>query len=932
MAIRGNNNLDKTSAAPVLAGFRYQLLQTLVALMSLRFDETLVLEVSEDFSVLSAEASTDFQVKHSQAASGPTPHSLQSSDVIKLLTRFWTSAQSPEGAQRRLVFLARGGAALEREFKFPDKISGLKYWAAAATDADPAPIRAALAETHKDTLLGEWLRTNPSDEEFRARLLTRVSWQLDLKPAESLVAQLQQQASSFYFDRKLPVSAAKQAIDSLLALAIEVASRPDIDGRKLSVIDLHTTLETAAGTNLVAQQMHGVPALTPVTSSHDIFIAEADVASIASHRAATVTDCLTKVAGLPLAWVHGAHGVGKSILARLMAHRTGGRWIALDLWPVRNDPTGALGAWRETLRAFDQGIRPKGIIIDDFGADSATALKPLLTALTQTMQAWGGRVIVTSHHAPSPAHMLEFSSSASGIIQAPYFSENDIADLVRVAPAPDETMVKSWIAMISLTTGGGQPLLVAAKVASLRARDWPAEALLEDFGTPSEAIRLTKEEQRRKLVTELNQLDQARSLEAGQLLRRIACIFDRVDEKLAMGLVKAAPALPNGGDALAVLRGSWLESLPKGDFRVSPLIADITTDVPAEQAKEWRRFAAEYWLGQMTLDQRTLPLCFWNAFTGEHDWVLLKICEIILSMEREKRRGVAPILSPLTAFSTDKRLYAPHELIGVHLRLLQFDIADALGEKETAGKAAARLFIELDQLENDDARVLLTMLAVPKVLMAPDASISPHLRLECALRARSNLARARVLFEGQVPAADALLPPWFKPEWDFADFLFSMILPHLQDSQAELEAFEALSILEEGVRNRFIDSMSSTYGMSVFANAGWANEQVSNQASIETLSRYVKISEIVSSWNRPDIEIELVCARAVVLDEILSDAEAAIALLDASVDKYGAVVPLIRQQAKTVFRVGRPAEAAELMVRIEDTVGADSPLDRTLIA
>jgi hypothetical protein len=39
--------------------------------------------------------------------------------------------------------------------------------------------------------------------------------------------------------------------------------------------------------------------------------------------------------------------------------------------------------------------------------------------------------------------------------------------------------------------------------------------------------------------------------------------------------------LRNAGDAIAVLNGVWLEILPHDDVRVSPLIADIASDVPA---------------------------------------------------------------------------------------------------------------------------------------------------------------------------------------------------------------------------------------------------------------------------------------------------------------------------------------------------------------
>jgi hypothetical protein len=90
------------------------LLQSVSALIALRENEELLLEVSEDFTIVARDGVTDVQVKNSQAARGPRPFSLQSREVASVLQRYWQA--SNEGTlDRRLVFLARGGAAVERD-------------------------------------------------------------------------------------------------------------------------------------------------------------------------------------------------------------------------------------------------------------------------------------------------------------------------------------------------------------------------------------------------------------------------------------------------------------------------------------------------------------------------------------------------------------------------------------------------------------------------------------------------------------------------------------------------------------------------------------------------------------------------------------------------------------------------------------------------
>ncbi|MEX1155161.1 hypothetical protein, partial [Parvibaculum sp.] len=104
---------ESTNAAHVLAGFRYQLLQSIAALITLGENETLHLEVSEDFSITAPGRATDHQVKNSQAVAGPPSYSLQSGLVRDCLARFW-EVSSDGSVERRLVFMARGGAAVER--------------------------------------------------------------------------------------------------------------------------------------------------------------------------------------------------------------------------------------------------------------------------------------------------------------------------------------------------------------------------------------------------------------------------------------------------------------------------------------------------------------------------------------------------------------------------------------------------------------------------------------------------------------------------------------------------------------------------------------------------------------------------------------------------------------------------------------------------
>jgi hypothetical protein len=66
---------------------------------------------------------------------------LQSPEIRAVLSRFWKEGDEATRLKRRLVFLARGGAATERDYPFPNGRPGLAYWTAAAIDENTAPLR-----------------------------------------------------------------------------------------------------------------------------------------------------------------------------------------------------------------------------------------------------------------------------------------------------------------------------------------------------------------------------------------------------------------------------------------------------------------------------------------------------------------------------------------------------------------------------------------------------------------------------------------------------------------------------------------------------------------------------------------------------------------------------------------------------------------------
>lgn len=912
---------DPRQAAHVIAGFRYQILHSILALLDLGGEETLLLEISEDYTVTSATTETDYQVKGSQAAAGPPSYSLQSRDVRDAIVRFWEAAQAQP--VRRLVFLARGGVARERDLEFPGNVAGLGYWSVAAIDGDTTPMRTALSKILHGSPIADWLDTLPSDVEFRSRLLRRIDWQLNAKPSDDLLRDTLDRVRSMYSSANLPVVAAEQAVNGLIALVFEAASHPNPAYRKLTRQNLDDTIQSSAGAALVAARMAGVPD----NIGNELFLSEVSSFERSARRDELVDSLVEQSVGRSVLWLQGAHEVGKSYLARLVALKLGGKWLALDLWPLKDNPAAALAAWRTAAQsAARAGVQ--GLIIDDLVGAAASSLAGRVVALEAELRSRGARMIVTSHQPPSASHTIEFGEKMV-VVPAPYFSEEDIRELVELPDPPQPDMVLPWAKLIKLTTSG-HPLLAAARAAGLRARGWPKEAIREDVTTVSEATQLTRDEARRELLNNLGELGESRSLSASQLLRRIAAVYDRVDDGVIGRLLAADPAVVNGRDVLAVLKGSWLEALPNGDMRVSPLLKDIASDVSEKDLKLWRRIAAEHWLSQGTLDERTLPLCFWNAFFGEHDWVLIKISELMQTMGREKLKSAAAILSPLTVLSVDNHIYSGEPVAAVFVRVLQFVVADALDDADAAAGAGRRLQIELDAL-GSMARSVISVTTAMQVLMA-ESPLPAKVHIDFALRLREAMPVFIGLSDGESVIGPAALPPALLASGkDISDFFFTRLVEKIKSTEQEIEMIEALDGIEALSRDRFLEAAAIVFDdLSVVLHSGWAADQVGGRDMEKALSGYGRIQAIVERWDRPDIVTLIVISRSVILDENLEKQAEALQLIDDRLQQIGPSFPLLRRRARLLDRMGRTSEALSLYRLIEAEIRDLSPFDRCL--
>lgn len=911
---------DPHQAHHVLRAFRYQLLQSVQAWLDLRENEELLLEVSEDFTRISQEGPEDVQVKHSATPAGPRPVSLRSPGIGDAIKRYWKRSNAGQDPLPRLTFLATSGAAKEQGLSFPSDTPGLAYWPRVAVEGNTAPLRSALIGIFKGTPLADWLNADPTDDELRARLLQRVKFVLDAASDDSLEQFIKDQIAAIYIKKNHYAETANQCVPMLLYRVFSAASNPNESERRVGVVDLHRAIEDSIP-KMGASSFNPAPQRLPESG---YTVAPVRVREYLIDRRATVDAIRAQTSVAPLIWVQGANGVGKTTLAGLISRARGGSWLLCDFRPYSGEANArsVLPAWHELMSTLVSGPLPVGVILDDISARGFDLLKNRIAGLTDAFGTRGAQIIVTSNHTPSPAVLEELGTQQNALVDAPYFSIEEVRQLVAQHPAPPPERIGGWARLIWVTATGGHPVLTVAKIASLRARGWPENALIEDFGPePSKAIQVTRQEARQQLLAELP------SQETRQLLERACSVFASFEDGLIANLCNAEPKIPYAGDSLAVLKGSWIEPAPEGGWRISPLLADIGRDAPPDLARRWRLIAAEYWLQKKTLDARTLPLCFWNAFWGRHAGVLAKLSYAIQTLPQDGLRAAAGMLSPMAAFRTDVSLFPEDAMIAASLRLLQISVADAVEDQKVATDTAIALLRDIDATPSVDFQHLMISVAAWRVLLTEHVRIAPAVQLTYLSRLRISSAHVDEMSgEG---GRDILAE--LGPGVEMPGVLFARTLGRIQTSSELEEMINALDKLDPEERSRLLKMANTVLpGDNLFVHNAWAREQLADQDLRPSLACYERMSQIVSTWELADIETEFAIAQSVILDEGLNDKARALAIIDAAIKRFGKRPALIRQKSKVFGHQGNAEAAAALIISIEPQLDQLAPFDRAL--
>ena len=891
-------------------------METATAWLTLPEGARLLIEIFEDFDIEAQDGTTQLtQVKHSVSDRTLT---LASKAAREAVENYWTTSRAGEVPNVSLIVHTNMPIGSEQGAALPDNATGIEYWRSVQVGADLAPLKALLLSKLPDSDLKTWLASDPPDASVRSRLIDRVFWKTSQPSGPTQNALLIELVAGRLAALELPVGLAPRIAGAIVERIGEVASETDPSLRRLTVKDLHAFLYEACRPGQPGHESGWSRA------SWTVPVAEIDLPAFHTARYTLVGKLSQTLSETGALWLHGASGTGKSTLAQLVARAGGQNWLTIELRGQRTSN----GVLLRLDRAYTDVVlcgSVGGIILDDLDADIAAQHAARLGRFIDWIRQRGGGVVITSARPLSPAALQSAHLTPSSLKEAPYLTQEETTELVSQTNAPAE-LVEAWGLFIHLSTIGGHPQLVAAKVASLEHRAWPKSALTEDMsGPPSEAVELTRAEARRRLLKDAT--DQGRTL-----LKRLGCIMLRFDRSSAIAVAALDPRIEDASENLDLLTGPWIEKAPTapGFFRLSPLLTGLQQDLGEDVVEQIQTGYLISSIERGPIPYEALDSVFWTAFVAKQGWFFSKFFESSLSFDEKKSKAIAAKLSGLVYLTTDRPLLPDDPGTSHILRILQIDVAALNGEKTLFQPIAIATMREALEVPHEELRDTFSLMALMKILLAQGTKLDWGLRLTYIDHFELLAARHPDLVNRQESPAIEDMRTEFGEAADLGGFMVNVGVAAIEDP-AELKAlFEALETLEAESRARRLSQLKAFhkgYGLSI--QSAWARAWSANKLDAEAaIADYNDMAALAARWSDNDLTAECIVAQSVIWDEMLSNRPTAILVIDAALEAIPDHPELLRQKAKVLGRDHQYDEARAILEQIRERTDERSAIER----
>jgi tetratricopeptide (TPR) repeat protein len=910
-------------ATDALGGYVYQLDHTVMTWLTLGDDEALHIEFAEDIA-----KSSDGKLNLTQVKKVAANITLRSDGVAKLITSVWKFQKANSDRKVTGALLTTSGIGKERRTFFPGKLPGLVYWRTAARPgADVEPIRTALLSLDLPGDLKAFIKSATAGD-LRTRVIRPIHWLPKSAGQDELRQEIEEKLVLLGSRMGVPAAASKDARHFLVGALLESVAKP-AEQRYVTKATLLEIFQKKTFITLPPNILEGLQIGAPGAPLTPVEAIARDVARIplpkrAALRTKEVARLQIHLVSSGVLWFHGSSGLGKSILAVLLARSQSVEWRVADLRElsapaIHSILVGIAGTFRQT------GAR--GLVLDDIPADADNSIVSAMGQVARAVADADGLLVITCTKPPHPTLSGRLGLDDDAIIRVPYLTQEDVANMVRAAGGDPQ----KWARTIYAFAGSGHPQLVDARVAGLEQRGWDEKELLADFVPLADTPNDLEEERRAVRSRLLGELQP----NAIALLLRLSLLQGNFDRPMALVTADTPTAVPQAGLIFDFLVGPWIEQLGPERYRLSPLLKDSgVAGIAPPLQRSIKTNVMNYLIEQRPFPADQLLQVFLIAFQQDDraglTWFGHAIVSASANPERSRFKRLAQEVSvfALVDRGDDKPLIPDDIPLSTLLRFAQLRVAVATDDMKQAAKLVDRALAENNYADAGrhqllDAMIFATVMLEPRIPVGPKRWLPMLLDLVATPALRSVFTQAQPL-----PAASPFsgLPPTATHD----EMMFIARACALKSIDELAELIDALEQQPQAVRDRYLGAAARTNpSLHLIVAASWLTEaKRSGLDAKAAAATYHTLSQTKSAKDNPDLAVELLCAEAIMLDEYGDDKDGALEVLRVAQEAYPNNYRLNRQRQRVFYRHREYAEALAEFEKFQDRLPKELAVDR----
>ena len=894
---KGNSNREAVSS---LSGYIYQIYQSAYAWLQLDHEEFLFLEVAEDYVTVAQNALNAVQVKE-------TKHrvTINSDDIIASIESFVELQEQNPNLQVYLRHLTTSIITKEKSPK--DRIGdtpSLDMWQKLKKSGDTQPFKQILLASKVSDTVKEYIK-KLDDSEFREKLLKKMSFDCGAPDSNFLLRLIRSRLSKLIEEKGGYGKQVDQCLDRIIFYILNKAAQQGsrvLDKHDLDkIIDEYAKIQVSRAQfdrqgELINQalQANSDGSLPVATSKLLSSINDTPFPKAITYRE-NYKDDIQNILNLHgMVWLSGTSGIGKTFLARLVAHSVVGKWAGINLRGMKLEQVvDVLSRAASSIEELDIS----GLIIDDLECVWDFSATNALLYLKAACDYQDLLLIVTSTRNISPdfLHSANVPSSIQKKIEG--FSENDISDLLKSINVDSEM----WSRYLHLSSGAGHPQLVAALIQYMSSQNWDKNELvtLDSLLKGNDLTDQVKLQTRQKLFQSMPEKHRS-------FLERISLKVGKFTRDLALDIGKLEPILDNVGFTLDDLVGSWVDQHEKDKFSLSPLLSNLAdSTLTSTDKKNFSYQIADLLLKDNIIEPTETDSILCAAWAGENDFVIFQICTAILRCTQDELELIAPHASMLSLASTDIPIYEKSPEINQVCRGVQL-LLNCYKEYglDRYDEILQSFRVEGKQVNNNESRLLMDYTIYAKLLLS-----------DIKFGAIPNFWQLIVGMKSIEKQLSQYIPEESVP----VSILFFNQVRQIRSTSDLLALFKFLDDCEEEFRNELLDQPKrQEYDADMLVANAWVNQKDAIGINpIADAEIYRQLEVISQNWKQVDIAISCRKYRAVIIDECGEDKNHAISIIDEGLNVYGETSSeLVRAKAKILYRAQDYSESLELSSRL----------------